>query len=115
MGNKEGATTTTGKLKGVNTKKDLLEAVRRLNPAGCNPAPVIFWDVEGNLKNVNIDSGGIKQQLIIVEGGVNLSVKKFNDLKTLNDLKTKILKQKLDDMEGAKICTLVQFNMILIF
>jgi len=94
--------TTSGKLKGVQDKKDLLMAVRRLNPAGCNPAPIIFWDVEGNLKNVNIDSSGVAQQVTIVEGGVNLSVKKFNDLKTLCDQKTRILKQRLDDMEAVR-------------
>ena len=77
-----------------------MEAVRRLNPAAVNPAPVIFWDVEGNLKNVNIDSSNVKQQVTIVEGGVNLSVRRFNDIKTLCDLKTRILKQKLDEMEG---------------
>ena len=86
----------------VRDKKGLLEAARRLAPAGVNPAPVIFWDVEGNLKNVNIDSGGVKQQVQIVEGGINLSVKKYNDLKDLCDVKTKILKKKLDDMEGIK-------------
>lgn len=77
-------------------------AVRRLNPAGCVPAPTIFWDVEGNLKNVNIDSSGVMQQVTIVEGGVNLSVKKFNDLKTLCDQRTRILKQRLDDMEAVR-------------
>lgn len=40
--------------------------------------------------------------MTIVEGGVNLSVKKFNDLKTLCEFKTKVLKQKLDDMESVK-------------
>ena len=93
---------TSGKLKGVQDKKDLLMAVRRLNPAGCVPAPTIFWDVEGNLKNVNIDSSGVMQQVTIVEGGVNLSVKKFNDLKTLCDQKTRFLKQRLDDMEAVR-------------
>ena len=86
----------------VRDKKGLIEAARRLAPAGVNPAPVIFWDVEGNLKNVNIDSSNVKQQVQIVEGGINLSVKKFNDLKDLCDIKTKILKKKLDDMEGIK-------------
>jgi hypothetical protein len=33
-------------------KKDLLEALRRTNPAGVSTAPMTFWDVEGSLKTV---------------------------------------------------------------
>lgn len=36
----------------IARKKDLIEAVRRLNPAGTTAAPTIFWDVEGSLKTV---------------------------------------------------------------
>jgi len=31
----------------------MIEAVRRLNPASVNTAPLIFWDVEGSLKTVS--------------------------------------------------------------
>ena len=86
----------------IQHKKDLVEAVRRSNPAGCVPAPGIFWDVEGNLKTTNIDSSGLNQQVVIVENGVNHAARKFNDLKTLNDRKTKVLKDKLDEMEAVK-------------
>jgi hypothetical protein len=38
--------------KSLQHKKDLMEALRRTNPAGVNTAPQIFWDVEGSLKTV---------------------------------------------------------------
>jgi hypothetical protein len=34
-------------------KKDLSDAVRRINPASVNTAPNVFWDVEGSLKTVS--------------------------------------------------------------
>jgi len=86
----------------IQHKKDLVEAVRRSNPAGCVPASGVFWDVEGGLKSTNIDTSGLNQQVTIVENGVNHSIRKYNDLKTLNDRKTKALKDKLDEMEGVK-------------
>lgn len=86
----------------TSNKKELVEAVRRLNPAGLNAAPVIFWDVEGSLKNVNIDGGGVKQQLTIVENGVNYSIKRYNDLRVLNDRLTRDLKAKLDELDDQK-------------
>jgi hypothetical protein len=36
-------------------KKDLSDAVRRINPASVNTAPNVFWDVEGSLKTVSCD------------------------------------------------------------
>lgn len=40
--------------KSISHKKDLMDALRRTNPAGVNTAPVIFWDVEGALKTVSL-------------------------------------------------------------
>ncbi len=39
--------------KSIAHKKELMKEVRRLNPAGVNTAPGIFWDVEGALKTVS--------------------------------------------------------------
>ena len=90
------------RMSSTSNKKELVEAVRRLNPAGLNAAPGIFWDVEGSLKNVNIDGGGVKQQLTIVENGVNYSIKRYNDLIVLNDRLTRELKVKLDELDDQK-------------
>ncbi len=67
-------------------------AVKKLNPAGVNVAPSIFWDVEGSLKNTVIDSSNVNQQVVIVENGVNYSAKRYNDLKVINDRLTFDLK-----------------------
>ena len=37
----------------IQHKRDLVEAVRRTNPASVNTAPLMFWDVEGNLRTVS--------------------------------------------------------------
>lgn len=92
----------TTKSLATSNKKELVEAVRRLNPAGLNSAPLIFWDVEGSLKNVNIDGGGVKQQLVIVENGVNYSIKRYNDLRVMNDRLTRELKMRLDELDDQK-------------
>lgn len=86
----------------IQRKKDLIEAVRRINPAGLNSAPTIFWDVEGSLKNTVIDSSGVGQQLVIIENGVNYSARRFNDLRVENDRLTKVLKAKLDELDEQK-------------
>lgn len=86
----------------IQKKKDLVEAVRRTNPAGVNAAPTIFWDVEGSLKNVNIDDSDVKQQLNIVESGVNYSAKRYNDLRVNNERYTRSLKKKLDELDEQK-------------
>ena len=88
----------------LHRKRDLLLEVKRLNPAGCTPAPQIFWDVEGTLKSTNVsgDTAGVNQQIVIVENGVNLSARRYNDLKVVNDRKTRELKAKLDEMEALK-------------
>ena len=76
--------------------------VRRLNPAGVSTAPSIFWDVEGSLKNVNIDSSDVTQQLTIVENGVNYNIRRYNDLKISNERLTVELKSKLDALDAQK-------------
>lgn len=105
-------------------KRDLIEAVRKTNPASVNTAPVIFWDVEGSLRTVSIssvfrafesshnfhmpvmqstiDDSDVKQQMTIVENGVNYNIKRYNDLKVLNARLTKELKARLDDLEYQK-------------
>lgn len=44
---------TMGTVKTITHKRDLLEALRKSNPASVNAAPSIFWDVEGSLKTVS--------------------------------------------------------------
>eukprot|EP01031_Cornospumella_fuschlensis_P041811 gene41811-51034_t len=56
-----------GTTRAITHKKELLEALRKSNPAGVTPAPVIFWDVEGGLKTSAIDDSDVKQQMNIVE------------------------------------------------
>ena len=58
-----------------------MREVRRVNPAGVNTAPNIFWDVEGALKSTKIDNDDVKQQMVIVENTVNYNIKRYNDLK----------------------------------
>lgn len=49
-----------------------------------------------------IDDSDVKQQMTIVENGVNYNIKRYNDLKVLNGRLTKILKAKLDELEYEK-------------
>lgn len=86
----------------IEKKRDLMREVRRLNPAGVNTAPGIFWNVEGSLKSTNIDSSDIAQQMIIIENGVNYNTKRYNDTKVLNERLTYELKKKLDELENEK-------------
>jgi len=94
--------TTLSSTKSIQHKKDLLEAVRRTNPASVNTAPGIFWNVEGALKSTVIDDSDVKQQLIIVENGVNYNVKKYNDLRITNERLILELKAKLDELDDQK-------------
>lgn len=87
----------------VGTKKELVEAVRRIAPASIETSPIIFRDITGELKTTTMDGGNVKQQLSIVEDGVNNSARKFNDLKVACDRKTFELKAKLDELEGQKL------------
>lgn len=87
----------------VGTKKDLVEAVRRIAPASIETSPIIFREITGELKTTTMDGGNVKQQLSIVEDGVNNSARKYNDLKVACDRKTFELKAKLDELEGQKL------------
>jgi hypothetical protein len=58
--------------------------------------------VEGALRTSTIDDSDVKQQMTIVENGVNYNIKRYNDLKVLNGRLTKALKAKLDDLEYQK-------------
>jgi hypothetical protein len=49
-----------------------------------------------------IDDSDVKQQMNIVENGVNYSVKRYNDLKILNERLVKTLKSRLDELEQQK-------------
>jgi hypothetical protein len=49
-----------------------------------------------------IDDSDVKQQMTIVENGVNYNIKRYNDLKVLNGRLTKVLKAKLDELENEK-------------
>ena len=97
-----GQALTTKRARATTNKKELVEAVRELHPAGLNTAAPIFWDVEGNLKTTTMDDSGVKQQIVIVENGVNYSVKRYNDLKVTADRLTRILKARLDELDDQK-------------
>jgi hypothetical protein len=49
-----------------------------------------------------IDNSEVKQQLAIVENGVNYSARRFNDLKVMNDRLTRDLKARLDELDNQK-------------
>lgn len=44
----------------------------------------------------------IKQQISIIENGVNYSTRRYNELRATNDGLTKELKQKLDRLDEEK-------------
>lgn len=88
--------------KQIQHKRDLVDAARRLNPAFVHSAPSTFWSVEGGLKTGAIDESGIKQQISIVESGVNYNTRRYNELRATNDRLTKDLKQKLDRLNEEK-------------
>eukprot|EP00606_Chrysophyceae_sp_TOSAG23-5_P000168 GSChrysophyteH2.ASY1.ANO1.235.1 assembled CDS len=90
------------KMLATTNKKELVDAVRTLNPAGLNSAPGIFWDVEGGLKTTTMDDSGVKQQVAIVENGVVYSIKRYNDLRVTSDRLSTTLKAKLDELEDQK-------------
>jgi hypothetical protein len=45
----------------------------------------------------------VKQQLLIVENGVNYSARRYNDLKIGNEMLTKQLKRSLDELDEQKL------------
>jgi len=63
---------------------------------GNNFLPNIF------LSQSAIDDSDVKQQMNIVENGVNYNVKRYNDLKIMNERLVVVLKSKLDELEQQK-------------
>lgn len=49
-----------------------------------------------------IDDSDIKQQMIIIENGVNYNIKRYNDLRVTNERLTADLKAKLDELDNQK-------------
>ena len=49
-----------------------------------------------------IDDSDVKQQMNIVENGVNYSVKRYNDLRVINERLVRDLKARLDELEYQK-------------
>ena len=49
-----------------------------------------------------IDDSDVKQQMVIVENGVNYNVKKYNDLRITNERLILELKTKLDELDDQK-------------
>lgn len=86
----------------IKHKKELMREVRRVNPASVNTAPKIFWDVEGSLKSLNSSESDIAQQMNIVENGVNYNIKRYNDLRVMNEKQTMQLRKSLDALENEK-------------
>lgn len=91
------------KVKPINKKNDLIEAVRKAAPASVTVNPSLYHDVASNLKTCSIDDGEVRQQLSIVEDGVNNSARKYNDLRVICDRKATELKAKLDDLDSLKV------------
>ena len=107
LGSPSATAVVPAKAKAMTNKKELVEAVRTLNPAGLNTAAGIFWDVEGSLKTTTMDDSGVQQQIVIVENGPNYSIKRYNDLKVMSERLTKTLKAKLDELDDQKRATRV--------
>ncbi len=49
-----------------------------------------------------IDDSDVKQQMTIVENGVNYNIKRYNDLRVINERLTRELKSKLDELDNQK-------------
>lgn len=91
------------KVKPINKKNDLIEAVRKAAPASVTINPGLYYDVASNLKTCSIDDNEVRQQLSIVEDGVNNSARKYNELRVVCDRKATELKSKLDDLDSLKL------------
>jgi predicted phosphoribosyltransferase len=49
-----------------------------------------------------IDDSDLKQQMTIVENGVNYNIKRYNDLRVLNERLTMNLKAQLDELDDQR-------------
>lgn len=91
------------KTKPIHSKKDLIDAVRRISPkTSMSSSTSSFGDIAFNLKTSIIDESDVRQQLSIVENDVNDSARRYNDLHILCDRKTQELKSRLDELESLK-------------
>ena len=88
------------KVKPITKKHDLIEAVRKAAPASVTINPSLYYDVASNLKTCTIDDGEVRQQLSIVEDGVNNSARKYNELRVVCDRKATELKARLDELDS---------------
>lgn len=91
------------KVKPLQKKQDLIEAVRKVAPASVTISPKLYHDVASNLKTCAIDDSDVRQQLSIVEDGVNTSARKYNELRVMCDRKATDLKARLDDLDSLKL------------
>lgn len=91
------------KVKPLTKKNELIEAVRKVAPASVPMNPQLYHDVASNLKTCSIDDSEVRQQLSIVEDGVNNSARKYNDLRVICDRKATELKARLDELDSLKL------------
>ena len=49
-----------------------------------------------------IDDSDLRQQMTIVENGVNYNIKRYNDLRVVNERLILELKSKLDELDDQK-------------
>ena len=92
----------------VFQKKDLIEAVRKLQPSTTQSQSQVLLAkaVQGKSgAKAGPPSGSVKssRQVQVMEAGVNLNVKKFNELKILGDRKSTELKEKMDTLASLKM------------
>ena len=91
------------KIRPIGKKQDLIEAVRKVAPASVPINPTLYHDVASNLKTCAVDDSEVRQQLSIVEDGVNSAARKYNDLRVMCDRKATDLKAKLDELDSLKL------------
>lgn len=83
------------------TKKDLVEAVRRMTPSSSR-------GVEFNRRRRSLSLGAAATdaytaQLKVMEDGINLNARKFNEIKVLADTRSEILRERLAKLRSLKI------------
>jgi len=89
------------KPKKIFSKKDLVESVRKMAPARYANV-TIPKSTSAVITRVGGDGGAVTQ-LRVMDDGVNLNARRFNDLKLEADRKAKELKTKLDALQSLKM------------
>jgi hypothetical protein len=84
-----------GSLKTVSSIYFFFYCLSRLDLT-CNARCSDAGDVGGQSV---IDDSDVKQQMVIVENGVNYNIKRYNDLRVINDRLTAELKKRLDELD----------------